>query len=84
MRLIDADAVIHVQTYNEMTEDWCVKETTVENALNYWADEGCPSTVDAIPVEWIENYLRNYRYMAPIEKNFVREMIKAWAEKEEE
>ena len=41
-------------------------------------------TVDAIPIEWIENYLRNYRYMAPIEKNFVREMIKAWAERKEE
>lgn len=50
MRLIEADAVIHVQTYNEMTEDWCVKETTVERALNYWADEGCPSIVDAVPV----------------------------------
>jgi DNA-binding SARP family transcriptional activator len=41
-------------------------------------------TVDAIPIEWIENYLRNYRYMAPIEKNFVREMIKVWEVRKEE
>ena len=75
MRLIDAD---------ELLED------VRQNSQSYWADDFAyewvnrQPTVDAIPVEWIEKYLRNYRYMAPIEKNFVREMIKAWAEREEE
>lgn len=81
MRLIEADAVIHVQTYNEMTEDWCVKETTVEKALNYWADEGCPSTVDAVPVEWIKKYMS--RCLA-IEQDAIGEMVKEWAERKEE
>ena len=49
-RLIDADTPIHVQIYDDMTEEWRLKETTVAKALDYWADEGCPPTVDAVPV----------------------------------
>ena len=52
-RLIDADTTIHVQIYDDMTEEWCLKETTVASALDDWADEGCPPTVDAIPIEWM-------------------------------
>ncbi len=49
-RLIDADTPIHVQIYDDMTEEWRLKETTVATALDYWADEGCPPTVEAVPV----------------------------------
>lgn len=57
-RLIDADTPIHVQIYDDMTEEWRLKETTVATALDYWADEGCPPTVDAVPVvhgRWIRD-----------------------------
>lgn len=56
-RLIEADTPIHVQIYDDMTEEWRLKETTVATALDYWADEGCPPTVDAVPVvhgKWID------------------------------
>ena len=86
-RLIDADALDRAMYH---------KSFEVDDGRNVWnsglwirykiyeeASREAP-TIDAVPVEWIENYLRNYRYMAPIEKNFVREMIKAWAERKEE
>lgn len=73
MRLIDVDAVI--AEYDQIHEGEAGKARKLM--------EDAP-TVEAIPIEWIENYLRNYRYMAPIEKCFVREMIKAWAERKAE
>ena len=90
MRLIDADEVYKI------LESCEIRKATIGNPLTDWehgytcgiergeSEIECAPTVDAIPVEWIENYLRNYRYMAPIEKNFVREMIKAWEERKEE
>ena len=75
-RLIDADALytlfVKMKSFGELTAKKAIR--CVEEA----------PTVDAIPIEWIENYLRNYRYIAPIEKSFVRKMIKAWAERKEE
>ena len=79
MRLIDADALfINLDGMMEVSPTGYIHGDTVADMIS-----DAP-TVDAVPVEWIENYLRNYRYMAPIEKNFVREMIKAWAERKEE
>lgn len=71
-RLIDADSI-----------PWLVEGVGEIPVITKEEIEAMP-VVEAIPIEWIENYLRNYRYMAPIEKLFVREMIKAWAERKEE
>lgn len=56
MRLIDADTVITIQTYDDMFEVYRVETMTVAEAMNKWSDEGCPPTIDAEPVrhgEWI-------------------------------
>ena len=54
MRLIDADARVTVQSFDLMNEEYDQTEMTVEQALDFVTDEGCPQVVDAIPVEWIK------------------------------
>lgn len=56
MRLIDADTVVTIQTYDDMYEEWRTETMTVAEAIDKWSDEGCPPIVDAEPVrhgEWI-------------------------------
>ncbi len=47
MRLIDADTVVTIQTYDDMYEEWGTKTMTVAEALDEFSDEGCPPTADA-------------------------------------
>lgn len=53
MRLIDVDARVTVQSFDPMNEEYYHNEMTVEQALDFATDEGCPPAVDAIPVEWL-------------------------------
>lgn len=50
MRLIDADAVVTIQTYDDMYEEWGSKTMTVAEAMDEFSDEGCPPAVDAVEV----------------------------------
>ena len=50
MRLIDADSVVTIQVYDDMTEETDTKKMTIAEAIDEWSDEGCPPTVDAVPV----------------------------------
>lgn len=50
MRLIDADTVVTIQTYDDMYEEWGAETMTVAEAMDKWSDEGCPPTIDAEPV----------------------------------
>ena len=54
MRMIDADARVTVQRFDPIDEEYYHDEMTVEQALDFVTDEGCPTTVPAIPVEWLE------------------------------
>lgn len=57
MRLIDADTVVTIQVYDDMTEETDMKKMTIAEAIDEWSDEGCPPTVDAEPVRhghWVE------------------------------
>ena len=49
-RLIDADARVTVQSFDPMNEEYYHNEMTVEQALDFATDEGCPPIVAAIPV----------------------------------
>ena len=61
MRLVDADTVVTIQVYDDMTEQTDMKKMTIAEAIDEWSDEGCPPTVDAEPVRhghwitWFEN-----------------------------
>lgn len=48
MRLIDADTVVTIQVYDDMTEEWDMKRMTIAEAIEEWSDEGCPPTVDSV------------------------------------
>ena len=48
MKLIDADARIEVQFYDEEFEEWSLKTCTVEEYLNYASE--MPQIIDAVPV----------------------------------
>lgn len=50
MRLIDADTVVTIQTYDDMYEEWGLETMTVAKALDKFADEGCPPTIEAVSV----------------------------------
>lgn len=47
MRLIDADEVVTIQVYDDMTEKYGTKKVTIADAIDEWSDEGCPETIDA-------------------------------------
>ena len=50
MKLIDADTVVTIQVYDDMTEEYDLKKMTIGDAIDWWSDEGCPPSVDAEPV----------------------------------
>ena len=50
MRLIDADAKIKMLLYDEEHEEQITREMTVEEALDAYTEDGCPTTVDAEPI----------------------------------
>lgn len=50
VRLIDANEVITIQVFDEMTEEYTMQTMTVAEMIDRWADEGCPPTIDAVPV----------------------------------
>lgn len=59
MRLIDADTVVTIQVYDDMTEEYDLKKISIADAIDWWSDEGCPPAVDAEPVRhghWEDKY----------------------------
>ena len=53
MRLIDADARVTVQSFDVEHEEYEHIEMSVAEALDFATNEGCPPTIDAIPMWWI-------------------------------
>ena len=60
MRLIDADAKVTVQSFDPMNEEYYHNEMTVEQALDFATDEGCPLFICAIPIAWIDKKITGY------------------------
>lgn len=57
MKLINADTVVHWQSYDDEHETFQDHEGTIAEFLDAMTDEGCPKTVDAVPVRhgrWME------------------------------
>lgn len=51
MRLINADAIVHYQSYDDEHEDFPEHESTIADFLDAMTDEGCPKPVDAVPMD---------------------------------
>lgn len=49
-RLIDANDVVTIQVFDEMTEEYFMQTMPIAEMIDRWTDEGCPPTIDAVPV----------------------------------
>lgn len=50
MKIINADTVVHWQSYDDETESYPEHTGTIAEFLDSMTDEGCPERVDAVPV----------------------------------
>ena len=53
MKLINADALVHIPIYDDQTEETILEEMSIADFLDTFADEGCPPAQpeeDWIPV----------------------------------
>lgn len=50
MKLINADMVVHWEAYDDEHESFTRHSGTIAEFLDKMTDEGCPETVDAVPV----------------------------------
>lgn len=60
MRLINADTLIHWQSYDDEYETFPEESGTIADLINQMTMEGCPESVDAVPLvhgkwEWISS-----------------------------
>jgi hypothetical protein len=54
-RLINAEIKVKVQLFDGEHEEFITREMTVEEVLDAYTEEGCPPTVDAVPVVWCKD-----------------------------
>lgn len=68
MRWINAEAMVKASLFDEEHEEELTKQMTVEDFLESYTEDGCPTTVEAEPVRhghWIKKdhvFYDNYRY----------------------
>lgn len=58
MKLIDADTVVHWQSYDDEHETYPEYTGTIAEFLDQMTDEGCPEAMDAVPVRhgrWVHH-----------------------------
>ena len=72
-RLIDVDAVIEVQMYDEEHEDFYTEKMTVEDFICRYSE--MPSIIDAIPIEYMRSQIDCGKW---------EEIITRWREKNEQ
>ena len=69
-KYIDADLYVEMQIYDDEHEEWSWWNGTIEELLDQWTEEGCPSAVDIVHCgeckccrdELIEEYMPLYIY----------------------
>ena len=54
MRLIDADAKVHISIYNGQYEEYTDEEMSIADILDSYSDEGCPDEVERKKGKWIK------------------------------
>ena len=45
-KYIDADLYVEMQIYDDEHEEWGKWQGTIEDLLNQWTEQGCPSTIE--------------------------------------
>lgn len=77
-RLIDADArvMLHEGPFHT--------EMSIAEVLDLTTDEGCPPTIDAIPVTWLEDIAGRYEYSGCTDSaDVVMAIIEDWKKEQE-
>lgn len=82
MRLIDAEARVTVQSFDIEHEEYEHTEMSIEEALDFATDEGCPPIIEAIPVEWLREFDLYYAGISGGSPYF-RELMAAWQKEQE-
>ena len=88
MKLIDANAVVTVRIHDAMLDDYVTEKVTIEKYLDCCTDERCPEAVEAIPVEWIEEYIKGFKKfaygngMSDMVAFQMRDIIEKWREEQ--
>lgn len=87
MKLIDANAVITANLYDDEHEEFLQKKVTVGELVDFCSEEGCPEAVEAIPVAWIEGHIK---WLKSLDNAFsgmtamnIEVMLKKWREEQE-
>lgn len=87
MKLIDANAVITANLFDDEHEEFLQKRTTVGELVDFCSEEGCPKAVEAIPVEWIEEHIKWLKSLENAFSNMtamnIEVMLKKWGEEQE-
>ena len=86
MRYIDADARVTVQSYDPMNEEYSHDEMSVADALDFATDEGCPPTIDAIPVEWLKQWRDKLNGMGEYQRECAEDIsfvLRLWQKEQE-
>ena len=87
MKLIDADTVITANLYDDEHEEFLQKKITVGELVDFCSEEGCPEAVEAIPVAWIEGYIKGMKnpsngYYTLTSIMSIEMMVKHWREEQ--
>lgn len=45
-KYIDADLYVEMQLYDDEHEEWSIWNGTIEDLLNQWTEEGCPTPIE--------------------------------------
>ena len=59
-KYIDADLYVEMQIYDDEHEEWSLWNGTIEDLLNQWTEQGCPTPIevseDCISRKWLEEH----------------------------
>ena len=80
MKLIDADVIPYHRMWEE---DWTKQTIYFGYGVPEWEIDNMP-TVDAIPMAWIEDYVKNAGFVSVYNVQSVEFMLRKWREEREE
>lgn len=60
-KYIDAELYVEMQIYDDEHEEWGIWNGTIEELLDQWTEQGCPSAIEVSEGEWLKRDVCEYR-----------------------
>lgn len=76
-KYIDAELYVEMQIYDDEHEDWKWWKGTIEDLLDQWTEEGCPTTIEVSEDCISREYMKSLGYINKGDFNSV-ETIREW------